>query len=1101
MVKTGEYINRMKGIKMKALRTHHTRLIIASLLCIAFIMSMLPSISAKAIRNEAQIVTKTLYYLSEDDKAAMKEGIPKSYDTSYQIDLSGFNNPTVKVVKGCSVEVDESGLVTPTRIMLGQAKAWGYTKGLDNIDYVAETPNYTMIYIPYPSTVQVSDGTKTKTYEFNLVDYAEVFVDNKLNGIISSLNLSQYSSQVEKLRVMTEYVADNTSYDTSYSLLKNIVIYEKGDCISNSQMIRALCKKAGITSVRLRRSYQDQAGEGNGHINTYVECDGVGYLAEVYAGEKGRGWYVIKEENGYCAVGNTFYQYDGFSEKLYIPEYVDGTEITTIGRTDRFDPNKYASILYDYVDDCSVTYINIPASITKINPGAFSGNSRLKGIGVDTSNPIYSNDDSGNLYSKNGETLYYVPAAKKEIYLFNNLSAISEHAFDDVEDLDVFYNGTETQWNNIVKGNIPDTVHVYFGHARATGIQHNDEASITFKHRYDMVELNCSVLPDYAANKEIKYSSNNDDVCIVIGNKAYAIGEGKATITATAIDTRYDTKPITTTYDVTCLFEGYNLTLEGGVIESVKDSSGKELEGYEGLASVKIMEDATVTIKSDGSYDDFKEWQFPEGVNPTTNPEQTTGRISFKMPNKDITISAKYYNMTVQRIDSIEAEKTTICEGESVQLTAKVYPEYAHNKKMKWTSSNTGNVTVDENGVVTGATPGAQILVTATSVDNPNATKNIYISVKPHNSDGERRIIQVGDCIETPYIVEYDCPDCGETIREVIEPDGEHYWDDGVGKDATCTEAGDKVYTCLVCGMTKEEHIDALGHDYQDVEKLDPTCTEPGHKAGRRCTRCGDVASGCDEITPLGHDYQHVDKKEPTCSEKGHTEGSVCSRCGDIESGCEDIPAAGHSWGEWKVTKEATETAEGVKTRTCSKCGTKETASIPKKEKSGGSSDGGNSGSGNDGSGSKKDDKPKYSNEWIDGKWYDADGTCTYEGLLSWKSNATGWWVEDSAGWYPTDSWQKIDGVWYYFKPDGYMAMNEYYNGYWFNADGSWDDKYLLSWKSNSSGWWVEDISGWWPASQWLKIDGYWYYFDASGYMVTSQYVDGYWIGADGVCY
>ena len=145
--------------------------------------------------------------------------------------------------------------------------------------------------------------------------------------------------------------------------------------------------------------------------------------------------------------------------------------------------------------------------------------------------------------------------------------------------------------------------------------------------------------------------------------------------------------------------------------------------------------------------------------------------------------------------------------------------------------------------------------------------------------------------------------------------------------------------------------------------------------------------------------------------------------------------------------------------------------------------------------------KPKYSNEWIDGKWYNEDGTQTYPGTLQWKSNATGWWVEDTDGWYPTDQWQKIDGVWYYFKPDGYMAANEYYKGYWFNADGSWDDKYLLSWKSNATGWWVEDISGWWPASQWLKIDGYWYYFDASGYMVTSQYVDGWWISADGVCY
>ena len=155
----------------------------------------------------------------------------------------------------------------------------------------------------------------------------------------------------------------------------------------------------------------------------------------------------------------------------------------------------------------------------------------------------------------------------------------------------------------------------------------------------------------------------------------------------------------------------------------------------------------------------------------------------------------------------------------------------------------------------------------------------------------------------------------------------------------------------------------------------------------------------------------------------------------------------------------------------------------------------------------KKEDNPpesnktSYSNEWVDGKWYNKDGTQTYKGTMQWKSNATGWWIEDSAGWYPTNTWQKIDGTWYFFKPDGYMASGEYYNGYWFNKDGSWDSQYLLSWKSNETGWWVEDISGWWPQSSWLKIDGYWYYFDASGYMVTNQYIDGWWIGADGVCY
>ena len=146
------------------------------------------------------------------------------------------------------------------------------------------------------------------------------------------------------------------------------------------------------------------------------------------------------------------------------------------------------------------------------------------------------------------------------------------------------------------------------------------------------------------------------------------------------------------------------------------------------------------------------------------------------------------------------------------------------------------------------------------------------------------------------------------------------------------------------------------------------------------------------------------------------------------------------------------------------------------------------------------DKNTQYKNEWVNGKWYNEVGVCDYEGTLTWKSDSTGWWVEDTAGWYPQSQWQKIDGEWYYFKASGYMASGEYFNGYWFNSDGTMDDTYYLTWKSDSTGWWVEDMSGWWPSSQWLQIDGYWYYFNASGYMVTNQYVDGYWLGSDGAC-
>ena len=185
-----------------------------------------------------------------------------------------------------------------------------------------------------------------------------------------------------------------------------------------------------------------------------------------------------------------------------------------------------------------------------------------------------------------------------------------------------------------------------------------------------------------------------------------------------------------------------------------------------------------------------------------------------------------------------------------------------------------------------------------------------------------------------------------------------------------------------------------------------------------------------------------------------------------------------HVWDGGKVIKEATYDAEGRKVFKCKNCSEEHIEAIPKKERP----------------------QSKYSEEWVGGKWYEKDGSQKYKPTGSWKGNSTGWWFEDTSGWYPSDCWQKIDGYWYYFKPDGYIACNEYYKGYWFKSDGTWDDQYYLSWKQDATGWWVEDKSGWWPSSSWLKIDGCWYYFNSSGYMVTSDYVDGYWIDADGVC-
>ncbi|MCR4845876.1 MAG: cellulase family glycosylhydrolase [Eubacterium sp.] len=154
-----------------------------------------------------------------------------------------------------------------------------------------------------------------------------------------------------------------------------------------------------------------------------------------------------------------------------------------------------------------------------------------------------------------------------------------------------------------------------------------------------------------------------------------------------------------------------------------------------------------------------------------------------------------------------------------------------------------------------------------------------------------------------------------------------------------------------------------------------------------------------------------------------------------------------------------------------------------------------------DASSDKKDEKKEEvpSNEWKDGKWYDADGKQTYEAKGEWKSDEYGWWFEDESGWFPVSCWQKIDGKWYYFTNLGYMDYGEYRDGCWLGDDGAWVEEYYGGhWMNNSKGWWYEDESGWYPQLQWVWIDGSCYYFEADGFMATSKYVGGFWVGADG---
>ena len=173
--------------------------------------------------------------------------------------------------------------------------------------------------------------------------------------------------------------------------------------------------------------------------------------------------------------------------------------------------------------------------------------------------------------------------------------------------------------------------------------------------------------------------------------------------------------------------------------------------------------------------------------------------------------------------------------------------------------------------------------------------------------------------------------DCGDTYTETIPAKG-HTEVIDVAVPATCTTDGKTEGShCSVCGevIKAQTVIKATGHKYDDGKiTKQPTCTETGVKT-YTCSECG--ATKTETIKATGH-TEVIDKAIPaTCTTDGKTEGSHCSVCGEVIRAQTVIKATGHNFGSWSTTKSATCTENGTQTRKCAACGKIETKTIPAK--------------------------------------------------------------------------------------------------------------------------------------------------------------------------
>ena len=913
-------------------------------------------------------------YFLEDSYASVIGSIPSGYKTSYKISTSGLTGtPSFRVTSGTLyATVSSDGVITP------KVTKWYKADGYWTTAYI-EGAAVRTDYSAGKSVIRVTCGDYSKDITVNVKSYAGTYADNKMDTVLSQI-ITTGMTDLEKLTAITKWVAQNTDYSASYSSYVPMMVHMKGDCWASTYTIIKMCDKVGIKASDRRARYD--AGAGSGHMNVIALCGGEYYKAEAgYSGNKPRPYGVTKEPYGFTLSGNTVTQYDGFDTDVKVPETINGKSVT------KFGVDTYSAF---YTDGIKSVYL--PKSVTSIGEMAFYSTPDIK-VTVDPASTNLTTD-KGSLYSKDKSKLFFVPQNigsitvdknTKEImggafsltnlkrvelpdglekigagafYNAPNLTTLSipktvteigSNAFYNDTKLQIYYEGTQDDWNNITFGTaLPSAVKVHFQAVRVTGIDQNGPADITITKKGGTVNLGARVIPSNAENQEIKYVSDNTSVVKVDGSTLTAAGEGTCKVTAATTDGDF-----IAVYNVTVKYDRYKLTLDGGYYGHYVNNNGTST--YVKDTEVEFIEGDTLQIRNSYTSSNgliFSKWLTDDDVQITSGSVTSTS-VTVKLPGRNVTIKAVYDPVKVTNVYvyNRNTNYSYVCPDYKTQLYVTVYPSNAYDKSVTWSSTDETVIKVDAEGNVTAVAPGtASIVALAKDGSGIQGTKSF-------------------------------------TVKD-------HSWDKGtVTKEPTCENEGTKLFKCTrtPCTHEKTEPVAALGHKLTEVPEVPPTDTEPGSIKHYKCDRCGklfadeqgkkeitieqtvipalthkltkvsakaatctedgnieyyvckDTNCGCgklykdkygkeeinlsDTVVPAGHKIVQVPAKDPTCVKDGHDEYYECSVCHEKYSDAEGKnvissplirPKTGHKWAEnGTVTKEATCEQAGIMTYAC----------------------------------------------------------------------------------------------------------------------------------------------------------------------------------------
>jgi len=458
---------------------------------------------------------------------------------------------------------------------------------------------------------------------------------------------------------------------------------------------------------------------------------------------------------------------------------------------------------------------------------------------------------------------------------------------------------------------------------------------------------------------------------------------------------------------------GENIAMGYRTAEAVNAAWREDGEPYNGQGHRRNMLNPKFNcvgighVYLDGCHYWVEEFAYRTSVNTTeTTANDSEQTMSLSVPKSKVTGLKVAFDKTSYSLRTGESTE--------VKLTAKltVFGSDTIVTDLPVISVNDPSIATYSNGKITGVAEGSTTLTASlyglTAADMP--TINVYrcehhwnqgeiITEATCTEEGEKKFTcsicgdektekvsatghqhteirnkKEATCKETGYSGDTWCKDCGKKILsgQTIAKTENHSWDAGkVTTKATCTEEGEKTFTCSICGDEKTEKVSATGHQHTEIRnKKEATCKEEGYSGDTWCKDCGkkilsgqaiakteDHSWNQGEITKeptckeegektftcsiCGNtktekvsttDHQHMEirnQKNPTCKEAGYSGDTYCADCGvKIFSGQTIAKTKNHNWDGGVITTEPTCTERGEKTFTCTICGNTNTKKV-----------------------------------------------------------------------------------------------------------------------------------------------------------------------------